>query len=103
VVSAVRFLRSSSPDRVLHGQIHDVSTAGLRLVLEEPVTAGESLLVEILGEQTILFSLSTQVAWCTPEDSRHRVGCVLVKPLAPRHMARLRTLLQSERRPLAGV
>ena len=82
----IRFLKAgASVDDALCGELLDVSAAGLRMVLDEPLNLGDTILVEVRPQDERCFNFTARVVWSEPHDSdRHRVGCELRVELTPK-------------------
>ncbi len=88
----VRFLSAASPTDVLQGHLQDVSSTGVRLVLEKPVSTGEKLLIEVREADRTLCNVTVQVVWIESSDTdHHRIGCESLAELTPRQMSQLKS------------
>jgi hypothetical protein len=90
----IRFLRSGGvPNAILGGELLDVSATGLRLAIDEPLSDGEKLLIEVRDHDQVCFNLTAAVVWTETNDAGEQtVGCELCVDLSPRQYARLRQL-----------
>lgn len=88
----VRFLRAAAPAVVLQGHLQDVSTSGVRLLLEQAVPQGEKLLIEVRDDDRTLCNVTVEVIWIEPADAGHTcVGCESLTGLTARQMKQLRS------------
>lgn len=95
----IRFLRAGpSADEVLHGELFDVSASGIRILLPQPLTADEKLLVEVRDAEKHCFNLTAKVVWNKPDpDGQHQVGCELLVDLSERQLELLKELAAAPR------
>ena len=91
----LRLLRSgAAAGEVLYGELSDVSSSGLRFVLDEPLELSENLVIEIRDPDDNCVNLIAKVVWVqTQPDAQHRIGCELPVELSPRLQVHLRQLL----------
>lgn len=88
----VRFLSAASPTTVYKGHLEDVSTSGVRLMLERLVPQGEKLLIEVRDDERTLCNVTVQVVWIESSSAReHCIGCELLAKLTPRQMEQLKS------------
>ncbi len=88
----VRFLSAASPTTVLRGHLQDVSTSGVRLMLEQLVPQGEKLLIEVRDAARTLCNVTVEVVWIESDSpKRHRIGCESLAELSPRQMKQLKS------------
>ena len=87
----VRFLSAASPTTVWTGRLEDVSTAGMRLMLEQPVSTGEKLLIEVRDAARTVCNVTVQVVWADADLSgHHNIGCESLTELSSRQMSQLK-------------
>jgi len=80
ISTQVNFLRSgSAPGREsLSGTLYDVSSNGIRIVIDTQLSVGESLLLEVHNDGKHLFNSTSKVIWQDPEHSgKYSTGCEL--------------------------
>ena len=88
----VRFLSTASPTTVLRGHLQDVSTSGVRLMLEQLVPQGEKLLIEVRDAARTLCNVTVEVVWIeSVSPRRHSIGCESLAELSPRQMSQLKS------------
>ncbi len=82
--SEIRFLRAgASADQILHGDLIDVSPAGLQLLLDEVLQPTDRILVEVRCADDCCFNLTAEVIWVdTGDANRQRTGCELCVKLS---------------------
>ena len=82
--SEIRFLRAgASADEILHGELIDVSPAGLKMLLDEALKPTDRILVEVRCADDCCFNLTAEVIWVdTGDDDRQRTGCELCVKLS---------------------
>jgi hypothetical protein len=98
--AVIRYMRSGAPpERVLPGELYDVSRGGLRILIDEPIMCPESLLIEIRDAGKCCCNLTARLIWCQPfDDNRFQAGCELsvelskaqfgvLKSLSPKHQS----------------
>ncbi|MEX1096611.1 MAG: PilZ domain-containing protein [Planctomycetales bacterium] len=93
----IRFLRAGTEsDEALPGELAEVSSCGLRLVLDEPLSPGERMLVEVRDRDGGCFNLSAAVVWTDARaGGRWLVGCALSVELSDRRYALLSELVRN--------
>lgn len=81
---AVRFLRTGhSGEQVLQGELCNVSTSGIRVVLGRALRSSEKLLVEVREGRARSFDMTAQVVWTEAlDDGRYQIGCELCVDLS---------------------
>ena len=79
LAAELRFLRSGpAAHEVLEAELCDVSATGVRLTLDADLNPGDTVLMELRGEQERCLNLAAQVVWIEPGiERRHQVGCEL--------------------------
>ncbi len=88
----VRFLSNASPTTVLRGHLQDVSTSGVRLMLEQLVPQGEKLLIEVRDAERTLCNVTVEVVWIeSVSTKRHCIGCESLTELSARQMTQLKS------------
>lgn len=88
----VRFLSNASPTIVLRGHLEDVSTSGVRLMLEQLVPQGEKLLIEVRESERTLCNVTVEVVWIdSVSPKRHCIGCESLTELSARQMSQLKS------------
>ncbi|MEX0716096.1 MAG: PilZ domain-containing protein [Planctomycetaceae bacterium] len=103
--AGVRFLRAGTDSAIpLAGELAEVSACGLRLALEQPVSPGEKLLVEVRDRDGKCFSLQAAVVWTEAggDGDRWLVGCELSAELSNRHFTLLREMVAADSSPPRG-
>jgi hypothetical protein len=61
-------------------------------VLDEPLRAGEKVLVEVRDHGGQCFNMTAETVWVEPmDDGRHQVGCELCVDLTDRQVRTLKT------------
>jgi len=90
--AGIRFLRAgSSTEQILSGELLDVSASGIRIALDEPLAAGEKVLVEVRDHEERCFNMTAEAVWVELlEDGRHQVGCELCVDLSDRQLRTLK-------------
>ena len=93
----IRFLRAGKrSNEILRGLLADVSVSGIRILFEEPLRPGETLLVEVRDDEDRCFNLTAQVVWTEEtDDGRHIVGCELCAALTDRQCKLLQKFTRS--------
>ena len=87
----VRFLSAASPTTVWPGRLEDVSTTGLRLILEQRVPTGEKLLIEVRNSARTVCNVTVEVVWSEADASgQHSIGCESLTELSARQMTQLK-------------
>jgi hypothetical protein len=94
LAGSVRFLRvGGAADRVLAGELLDVSTTGIRLRLQEELQPADAILVEVRDAENRCFNLSAEVVWIERETGdTQEVGCELRLDLTPKQYSLLKEL-----------
>jgi len=96
----VRFLSTASPTTVLRGQLEDVSTSGVRLMLEQHVPQGEKLLIEVRDATKTLCNVTVEVVWIeSVAPQRHCIGCESLIELSARQMTQLKSAAVGHQSP----
>lgn len=91
--ASVRFMRAATPQTVLHGELLDVSAAGVRILLELPLAPPEALLVEARDGEGRCCNMTARVVWTEAlEAGGWLAGCEFPVELTPRQYATLRSL-----------
>ena len=91
LVREVRFLSAASPTTVWPGRLEDVSTTGLRLMLEQSVPTGEKLLIEVRNSARTVCNITVEVVWTEADASgQHCIGCESLTELSDRQMSQLK-------------
>ena len=97
----VRFLSAASPTTVWSGRLEDVSTTGLRLMLEQSVPTGEKLLIEVRAAARTVCNVTVQVVWAEADVSgQHNIGCESLTELSDRQMSQLKAAAGKRTVPL---
>lgn len=94
VSGSVRFLRATdnTPD-IIDGEVVEASLTGMRVELDQPVSKGEQLLVEVSSHLHGGFSITAQVMWVEIGfDDRHIAGCEFCTILSLKQRAQLQRL-----------
>lgn len=76
----VNLMRSGnvSGNEPIKGTLYDVSLDGIRVLLDTPLTIGESLLVEVQNAGKHLFNSTAKVIWQKQEETgKYATGCEL--------------------------
>ena len=90
--ASVRFL-SSAGGGAIEGRLLDASACGLRVELDEPLAAGDRLLVEASAAGEHLFNATAEVVWTRPAGAgKQEAGCEFRVDLGRRQAALLRRL-----------
>ena len=96
----VRFLSTSSPTTVLQGHLEDVSTSGVRLMLEQILPQGEKLLIEVRDVAKTLCNVTVEVVWIeSVSPKRHCIGCESLTELSARQMSQLKSAAVGHQSP----
>ena len=96
----IRFLSTASPTTVLCGHLQDVSTSGVRLMLEQLVPQGEKLLIEVRDAERTLCNVTVEVVWIESISSkRHSIGCESLTELSTRQMSQLKSAAVGHQSP----
>ena len=96
----VRFLSNASPTTVLRGHLEDVSTSGVRLILEQLVPQGEKLLIEVRDAERTLCNVTVEVVWIESASTRrHCIGCESLTELSARQMSQLKSAVVGHQSP----
>ncbi|MCH9655532.1 MAG: PilZ domain-containing protein [Gimesia sp.] len=80
VTTEVSLLRSGSTsgNEPLNGILFDVSPNGIRILIDIPLSIGESLLVEVHNDGEHLFNSTAKVIWQEQDSSgKYSTGCEL--------------------------
>ncbi|WP_339732446.1 PilZ domain-containing protein [uncultured Gimesia sp.] len=80
VETEVSLLRSGSStgQAPINGTLYDVSSNGIRIRLDLPLSIGESLLVQVHNSGKHLFNSTAKVVWQEQEQSgKYSTGCEL--------------------------
>lgn len=76
-----------APRDLAGGQLLDVSTGGVGLLVDRSFPAGTSLLIRLPTARRGWESHLVRVRRCEPtEDGRFLLGCQFIKPLAPEQL-----------------
>lgn len=87
----IRFLSAASPTTVWPGRLEDVSTTGLRLMLEQSVPTGEKLLIEVRDSARTVCNVTVEVVWSEADASgQYGIGCESLTELSARQMSQLK-------------
>lgn len=79
-ITEVNLMRSGngSGNEPLKGTLYDVSLDGIRVLLDIPLSIGESLLVEVHNAGKHLFNSTAKVIWQKQEETgKYATGCEL--------------------------
>lgn len=88
----IRLLSSKSPSQVLQGSLSDASVSGLRLVLSQPISIGEKLLIEARRSSRVVCNVTVQVIWVEAGAvGQINVGCESISDLSPRQLSQLKS------------
>lgn len=88
----IRLLSSKSPSQVLQGSLLDASVSGLRLVLSQPISIGEKLLIEARRSSRVVCNVTVQVIWVEAGAvGQFTVGCESIADLSPRQLSQLKS------------
>jgi len=96
VTTEVSLLRSGSTSgrEPLNGILYDVSPNGIRMLIDIPLSVGESLLVEVHDNGEHLFNSTTKVIWQEQESSgKYSTGCELCVLLTKKQEKTLNEIL----------
>lgn len=85
---------SSSSREPLNGILHDISSEGIRILLEIPLSIGESLLVQVHNAGEHLFNTTAKVVWQGQEPTgKYTTGCELCVQLTQKQEKTLKAFL----------
>lgn len=82
---------------MLEGALLDVSTTGVRLLLERPLEPAERILIELRDDDQGCLNLPAQVVWRESSGERHHVGCELRLEMTRKQQALLRKFVSAPR------
>jgi hypothetical protein len=88
----IRLLSAKTPSQVLQGSLLDVSATGMRLVLSQPISIGEKLLIEARRSSRVVCNVTVQVIWVEAGAvGQINVGCESIADLSPRQLSQLKS------------
>lgn len=92
--STIRFMLSDcNQQEVLHGPLIDVSSHGLQIVFDERLDVGETLLIEVRGDDSRCFNSTVRVMRVDETTKNYQnVGCEFCVQLSRRQIATLKQL-----------
>lgn len=91
----IRLLSATAPAQVVQGRLFDVSASGMRLILSQPVSVGEKLLIEARRASRVVCNVIVRVIWVEGGVDRHcNVGCESVADLTPRQLTQLKSAVE---------
>ena len=102
VTTEVSLLRSgnASGREPLNGILYDVSPNGIRILIDTPLSVGESLLVEVHNNDEHLLNSTTKVIWQEQESSgKYSTGCELCVLLTEKQEKTLKEILNCTLNP----
>lgn len=86
---------SSSNREPLSGLLYDISSDGIRILLEIPLSIGESLLVQVHNAGEHLFNTTAKVIWQEQEPTgKYTTGCELCVQLTQKQEKNLKAFLE---------
>lgn len=89
----IRLLSAMAPSQVVQGSLFDVSASGMRLVLSQPVSVGEKLLIEARRASRVVCNVIVRVIWVEAGTAHQsNVGCESVAELSLRQLNQLKTV-----------
>jgi len=95
--ASIRFMRSGkSGEEILHGELQDASTHGLRISFTESLQVGEALLIEFKSDDGDCLNTTARVVRVDEnEGGRYNVGCEFRMALTRRQVETLKRIAQS--------
>jgi hypothetical protein len=88
----IRLLSAAAPAQVVRGSLFDVSVSGMRLILSQPVSVGEKLLIEARRDSRVVCNVIVRVIWIEGlANPQCTVGCEAVAELTTRQLSQLKS------------
>ena len=82
--TGIRVIRAGQQSAILHGELLDASLSGLRMLFEEQLDVGDSLMVEVRTDERV-FGFPVHVMWIeTNADGRFLTGVDLQRDMLMR-------------------
>ncbi|MDA1017853.1 MAG: hypothetical protein O3A00_25775 [Planctomycetota bacterium] len=91
----IRFMRAELPGDILFGQLMQASPTGVQLMLDQELSVGERLLIEV-RQHDACFNLTGTVKWSeSASRAWFRVGCQLAIELNAKQHRTLKRILET--------